>query len=54
MITQAAPLQENIDETKRDITHNAELVNGIIKVDSTVMDKADAQRLKFETEGDMG
>ncbi len=51
MITQAIPLQENIDETKRDITQNAKLVNGIIKVDSTVMDKADAQRMRFETEG---
>lgn len=51
MITQAAPLQENIDKTKRDITANAELVNGIIKVDSGVMEKADAQRLRFETEG---
>lgn len=51
MITQSAPLQENIDETKRDITANAKLVNGIIKVDSTVMDKADAQRLRFEAEG---
>jgi hypothetical protein len=51
MITQARPLQENIDETKRDITQNAKLVNGIIKVDSTVMDKADAQRMRFESEG---
>ena len=51
MITQSAPLQQNIDETKRDITQNAKLVNGIIKVDSTVMDKADAQRMRFEAEG---
>jgi hypothetical protein len=51
MISQATPLQENIDETKRDITQNAKLVNGIIKVDSSVMDKADAQRMRFETEG---
>lgn len=51
MITQASPLQENIDETKRDITQNAKLVNGIIKVDSTVMEKSDAQRMRFETEG---
>ena len=51
MITQAAPLQENIDETKRDITQNAKLVNGIIKVDSSVMEKSDAQRMRFETEG---
>ena len=51
MITQAVPLQENIDETKRDITQNAKLVNGIIKVDSSVMDKADAQRMRFEAEG---
>jgi hypothetical protein len=51
MITQAIPLQENIDETKRDICQNAKLVNGIIKVDASVMEKSDAQRLRFETEG---
>jgi Mg2+ and Co2+ transporter CorA len=51
MITQSAPLQENIDETKRDITQNAKLVNGIIKVDAGVMEKSDAQRMRFETEG---
>lgn len=51
MISQSAPLQENIDETKRDITQNAKLVNGIIKVDATVMEKSDAQRMRFETEG---
>lgn len=51
MITQAIPLQEDVDETKRNITENAKLVNGQIKVDSTVMSKEDAQRLRYETGG---
>lgn len=45
MITQAAPLQENVDATKRDITANAKLVNGKWVIDSTVMDQAEAQRV---------
>lgn len=51
MITQAAPLQENIDERKRDITENAKIVNGTILVDSNVMGKEDAQRLRYEAGG---
>lgn len=51
MIGQAAPLQEDVDETKRDIAENRRLVNGILKVDSTVMTLADAQKLRFETSG---
>lgn len=51
MIAQAAPLQENIDETKRDITRNARFVNGIMLIDSEVMDKAEAQRLDTEVSG---
>lgn len=51
MITQAAPLQESIDRTKQAITYNAEMMNGVIKVDSEVMDKADAQKLAFESQG---
>lgn len=51
MIGQAAPLQEDVDETKRDIAENRRLVNGILKVDSTVMSLADAQKLRFETGG---
>lgn len=50
-ITQAAPLQENIDERKRDITENAKIVNGTILIDSTVMSKEDAQRLRYEAGG---
>lgn len=50
-ITQAIPLQEDIDETKRNITENAKIVNGIVKVDSTVMGQADANKLRFETGG---
>lgn len=51
MIAQAAPLQDNIDETKRDITRNARFVNGIMLIDSEVMDKAEAQRLDTEAAG---
>lgn len=51
MITQSAPLQENIDERKRDITENAKIVNGTILVDSNVMGKEDAQRLRYEAGG---
>jgi hypothetical protein len=51
MIYQAAPLQENIDETKRDITRNARFVNGIMLIDAEVMDKAEAQRLDTEVSG---
>lgn len=50
-ITQAIPLQEDIDETKRNITENARIVNGIVKVDSTVMDQAEANKLRWETGG---
>ncbi len=51
MIFQATPLQEGIDRRKQDIDENASLVNGQIKVDSTVMSKADAQKLRYEARG---
>ncbi len=51
MITQALPLQEDIDETKRNVKENERIVNGIVKVDSQVMDKASAMALRFETGG---
>lgn len=50
-ITMAAPLQESIDKRKQDIGQNCELVNGVIKVDSDVMDKSDAQQMAFEAKG---
>lgn len=50
-ITLALPLQIGIDKRKQDIGQNCELVNGIIKVDSEVMNKADAQSLAFEAKG---
>jgi len=50
-ITQAIPLQIDIDETKRNITENARIVNGIVKIDSTVMDQAEASKLRWETGG---
>lgn len=51
MITQAIPLQMAIDRRKQDIDENASLVNGQVKVDSGVMDKADAQKLRYEARG---
>lgn len=51
MITLSADLQKDIDKTKTDIGENCELVNGILKVDASVMGKSDAQRIRFETKG---
>jgi hypothetical protein len=52
MITQAAPLQESIDRRKRQFDDNAKSVNGVTKVDASVMDKAEAEKLRYE-EGDL-
>ncbi len=51
MITLSAELQRGIDKRKMDIDENCELANGVLKIDSTVMDKANAQRIRFETKG---
>lgn len=51
MITLSAELQRGIDKRKMDIDENCELVNGIIKIDASVMGKSDAQRIRFETRG---
>jgi hypothetical protein len=51
MITLSAELQKGIDKRKMDIDENCELANGILKVDSSVMGKSDAQRIRFETKG---
>lgn len=51
MITLSADLQRGIDKRKMDIDQNCEMVNGILKVDSKVMGKSDAQRMRFETKG---
>lgn len=51
MITLSAELQRGIDKRKMDIDENCELVNGIVKVDSAVMGKSDAQRIRWETKG---
>lgn len=51
MITLSAELQKGIDKRKMDIDENCELVNGIIKVDASVMGKSDAQRIRWETKG---
>ncbi len=51
MITLSSELQRGIDKRKMDIDENAEMVNGMLKVDSSVMPKNDAQRIRFETKG---
>lgn len=51
MITLSASLQQGIDKRKMDIDENAEFMNGVLKVDSSVMDKANAQKIRFETKG---
>lgn len=51
MITLCADLQRGIDKRKMDIDQNCEMVNGIMKVDASVMGKSDAQRMRFETKG---
>ncbi len=51
MITLSSELQRGIDKRKIDIDENCELVNGIVKVDASVMGKSDAQRIRFETKG---
>ena len=51
MITLSSELQRGIDKRKMDIDENCELVNGIVKVDASVMGKSDAQRIRFETRG---
>ena len=51
MITLCAELQRGIDKRKMDIDENCELVNGMLKVDASVMGKSDAQRIRFETKG---
>lgn len=51
MITLSASLQMGIDKRKMDIDENCELVNGVLKVDASVMGKSDAQRIRFETKG---
>lgn len=53
LIEQAAPLQETIDKRKRQFDDNADLMNGIIKIDTNLctMSKADAQRAKANPKG---
>lgn len=51
MITLASELQRGIDKRKMDIDENCEMVNGMLKVDASVMGKSDAQRIRFETKG---
>ena len=51
MISLSSELQRGIDKRKMDIDENCELMNGILKVDASVMGKSDAQRIRFETKG---
>lgn len=51
MISQAIPLQESVDRRKQQIDDNARFANGILKVDSKTMSKAEAQKILFDPEG---
>jgi hypothetical protein len=51
MISLSSELQRGIDKRKMDIDENCEMVNGLLKVDASVMPKSDAQRIRFETKG---
>ena len=51
MIQLSKTLQRSIDKRKMDIGENASLANGQVKVDSSVMTKNDAQKLRFEARG---
>ena len=50
-IEQAIPLQESVDRRKRQIDDNAQMVNGITKVDSAVMSQNEAMKLRYDTGG---
>lgn len=50
-ISEATPLQESVDRRKRQMDENAEMMNGWLKVDSEVMSKEDAQKLRYDTTG---
>lgn len=50
-IAQAIPLQEALDRRKRQIDENALFVNGITKVDSSVMSREEAEKLRYDTSG---
>jgi len=50
-IEQATSLQESVDRIKYSIFLNTEMVNGITKVDASVMAKADAQTLRYDAGG---
>lgn len=53
LIEQAAPLQIEIDKRKRQFCDNAEMMNGVWKIDTSIceLSKADAQRAKADPRG---
>lgn len=52
-VEQANPLQEDVDRRKRQISDNADLVNGILKVDTgiTTITLADAKKASYDAGG---
>jgi len=50
-IEMASPLAEAADKAKIQINKNAKDVNGILKVEKTVMTKAEAEKIMFESGG---
>lgn len=53
LIEQAAPLQVEIDKRKRQFADNADIMNGVWKIDTnlTQISRADAQRAKADPQG---
>lgn len=51
LISQTESLLQAIGERKRDIGENAQSVNGLLKVDSGVMTRGEAEKIRFEPKG---
>jgi hypothetical protein len=53
-ITQAAPLQEDVNRAKMNIQDNAQIVNGMWKVNAASMGRSDAQQVAAGSRDDAG
>ena len=53
-ITQASPLQDDVNKTKMNIQDNAQIVNGMWKVNATSMGRSEAQQVAAGSRDDAG
>ena len=51
LIEQATPLQKGINHRKKQIHENADVMNGVVKVESGVMKKAQAMAIQYNPKG---